>query len=240
MDTNQAYPYLKKNRGNFYEGTEEAFNIKDSGTYHTQANGSRVSGDNLFKTTSVPLVTVEGDGGSLIRKSKDKSSLKLIISLNNSPDVWQAATELTGLATGYGKKGLPTEWARNGCNLRVETNNYFMIETFDQSYANSPKHNVTGSKYEEQTRLRTAKIGTEIVDKFSLTSDGNATNVATLSVKRLDPAEACSSTHGYAAGGWDGSTFSNIIDKFTFASDNDATDVGDLTQLKSHCAGQQY
>lgn len=168
VDTNQANPFLKKNKGKFYEGNEGAFKIKDTGTNHAQANGSRVSGDNLFKTTSVPLVTVEGDGGSLIRKSKNKSSLKLIISLNNSPDVWQAATELTGLATGYGKKGFPTEWARNGCNLRVETNNTFIIETFEQSYANSSKHNVTGSKYEEQTWLRTAKIGTEIVDKFTI------------------------------------------------------------------------
>ena len=77
----------------------------------------------------------------------------------------------------------------------------------------------------------------EIVDKFSLTSDGNATNVATLSVKRLDPAEAKSSTHGYAAGGWDGSTFSNIIDKFTFASDNDATDHGDITVARYYASG---
>ena len=78
----------------------------------------------------------------------------------------------------------------------------------------------------------------EIVDKFSLTSDGNATNVATLSVKRLDPAEACSSTHGYAAGGWDGGAHSNIIDKWTFASDNDATDVGDLTAARYYACGQ--
>ena len=77
----------------------------------------------------------------------------------------------------------------------------------------------------------------DIVDKFSLTTDGNATNVATLSVKRLDPAEAKSSTHGYAAGGWDGSTFSNIIDKFTFASDNDATDHGDITVARYYASG---
>ena len=84
VDTNQANPFLKKNKGKFYEGNEGAFKIKDTGTKHAQANGSRVSGDNLFKTTSVPLVTVEGDGGSLIRKSKNKSSLKLIISLNKT------------------------------------------------------------------------------------------------------------------------------------------------------------
>ena len=77
----------------------------------------------------------------------------------------------------------------------------------------------------------------EIVDKFSLTSDGNATNVATLSAKRLDPAEAKSSTHGYAAGGWDGGAFVNIIDKFTFASDNDATDHGDVTVARYYASG---
>ena len=156
VDTNQAGSWVSKNKGKIFTGSEESYRVKNTGTYHTQSNGDRVSADELLKTTNIPLVTVEGNKGALIRKSKP---IKLILSLSNSPDLWQGATELTGLATGYGKKGEGGEWARNGCNIRVETNNKFVLETFEQNKVNSPKHNTTGSDYEEQVFLR----GTENV-----------------------------------------------------------------------------
>ena len=36
----------------------------------------------------------------------------------------------------------------------------------------------------------------DIIDKFSLSSDANATDVGNLTVARMDPMEACGSTHG--------------------------------------------
>jgi len=79
----------------------------------------------------------------------------------------------------------------------------------------------------------------DIIDKFSLVSDANATDVGNLTVKRLNGAGGCSSTHGYHAGGYTGvENSSNIIDKYTFAADNDATDVGDLTVGRSYNNGQ--
>ena len=79
----------------------------------------------------------------------------------------------------------------------------------------------------------------DIIDKFSLVSDANATDVGDLTVKRLNGAGGKSATHGYHAGGYTGVEYSsNIIDKFTFAADNDATDVGDLTVGRSYNNGQ--
>ena len=79
----------------------------------------------------------------------------------------------------------------------------------------------------------------DIIDKFSLVSDANATDVGDLTVKRLNGAGGKSATHGYHAGGYTGVEYSsNIIDKYTFAADNDATDVGDLTVGRSYNNGQ--
>jgi len=79
----------------------------------------------------------------------------------------------------------------------------------------------------------------DIIDKFSLVSDADATDVGNLTVKRLNGAGGKSATHGYHAGGYTGvENSSNIIDKFTFAADNDATDVGDLTVGRSYNNGQ--
>jgi len=73
------------------------------------------------------------------------------------------------------------------------------------------------------------------IDKWSFSSDGNATDVGNLTVARQEPAGVSSSSHGYACGGWNGS-HKNIIDKHTFSSDSDATDVADMTTTKSNCS----
>ena len=79
----------------------------------------------------------------------------------------------------------------------------------------------------------------DVIDKFSFSSDGNASDVGDLTASRYVPAGQSSTTHGYTSGGDTGS-YSNIIDKFSFGSDGNATDVGDLTVSRSFTAGQQY
>lgn len=76
-----------------------------------------------------------------------------------------------------------------------------------------------------------------VIEKYSFTSDGNATDVGDLTVSRnMDPASHTGDTSGYTAGG--NPTRSNIIDKFPFSTDANATDVGDLTQTVSMVSGQ--
>jgi len=76
------------------------------------------------------------------------------------------------------------------------------------------------------------------IDKFSFSSDGNATDVGDLPTGVFGAAGSSSTTHGYSSGG---ASFpgpgTNRIDKFPFASDTNATNVGTQTALRYSAAG---
>jgi hypothetical protein len=76
-----------------------------------------------------------------------------------------------------------------------------------------------------------------VIDKFSFTSDGNASDVGDLTVARYQPSGQSSSASGYSSGGY-GPVASNVIDKFSFPSDGNATDVGDLATARQYLTGQ--
>ena len=79
-----------------------------------------------------------------------------------------------------------------------------------------------------------------VIEKFSFSSDGNATDVADLTQSKNYNTGQSSTTHGYTCGGTTGS-LTNVIEKFTFASNANATDVGDMaTSGKMAAAGTQY
>ena len=74
----------------------------------------------------------------------------------------------------------------------------------------------------------------QVINKYSHSSDGNATNAGNLTYGGYGMKGASSETHGYTSGGYiTGSpptwTYFNIIDRFAFASDGDASDWADLT-----------
>ena len=77
-----------------------------------------------------------------------------------------------------------------------------------------------------------------IIEKFSLTVDGNSTDVGDLTLGRRETAGQSSSTHGYTVGGNPSPGQTNVIDKFSFSVDGNATDVGDLTVTKRSHATQ--
>ena len=73
------------------------------------------------------------------------------------------------------------------------------------------------------------------VDKFSLTSSSDATDVGDVTVARRSSGGAFSPTHGYTHGGYDG--FSDVIDKYSMSSDGDSSDVGNLTGSRTVANG---
>jgi len=78
-----------------------------------------------------------------------------------------------------------------------------------------------------------------VIDKFSFSSDGNASDVGDLSVGRHGVAGQSSTVSGYTSGHVTGDpAVGTTIDKFPFSSDANATDVGDLTVVKYYHAGQ--
>jgi len=67
------------------------------------------------------------------------------------------------------------------------------------------------------------------IQKFSLTSDSNGTDVGDLTRSASPHSNQKSTVSGYTGAGYTGAAFVNTIDKFPFASDGNATDVGDAT-----------
>jgi len=81
------------------------------------------------------------------------------------------------------------------------------------------------------------------IDKFSFTSDANATDVGDLSQGRYQTSGQFSLVSAYTSGGQNPLApapfqTTNRIDKFPFASDTNATDIADLSIAKSYVTGQ--
>lgn len=82
----------------------------------------------------------------------------------------------------------------------------------------------------------TAPAVSNVIDKHSFSTDGNATDVGDLTIARNRTTGQSSPTHGYTSGGHLPGV-SNVIDKFPFASSGNASDVGDLTVARYYGAG---
>ena len=80
----------------------------------------------------------------------------------------------------------------------------------------------------------------DVIDKFSFSSDGNSSDVANLSKGKSGPAGQNSYNHGYATGGYANPPGAQTtdIDKFNFASNANATDVADITVARGTGSGQ--
>ena len=78
---------------------------------------------------------------------------------------------------------------------------------------------------------------TNRIERFSFTTDGNATDFGDLTKIRERCAGQSSLTHGYNTGNWPPDA-SNHIDKFPFASGGLATLMGSLSQARYYTAGQ--
>jgi hypothetical protein len=81
-----------------------------------------------------------------------------------------------------------------------------------------------------------------VIDQFSFTTDGSATDIADLTQGRSSIAGASSQTHGYSAGGYGGVNGTgagswNIVDRIAFASVADAVDVGDINYANASTIG---
>ena len=72
------------------------------------------------------------------------------------------------------------------------------------------------------------------IEKFQFSSDGDASDIADMTVSKYNRSGHSSTTHGYSAGGQSGGspTSVDVIDRFPFASDSDATDVGNLLSIR--------
>ena len=76
------------------------------------------------------------------------------------------------------------------------------------------------------------------IDKFSFSTNANATDVGDLSQARgFSPAGQSSSDNGYTSGGFASPSYARI-DKFPFSTDSNATSVGNLSVIRHTLTGQ--
>ena len=122
----------------------------------------------------------------------------------------------------------------NGLYLCTGTE-WYEVQDLDSSSA--PSYSFQGSNFGYASGGSDPSVPGQIntVQKYSFTSDANATDVGDLTVTRTDVSGQSSSVSGYSSGG---EPLSNVIDKFPFASDANATDVGDLFLAVTSAAGQ--
>ena len=74
----------------------------------------------------------------------------------------------------------------------------------------------------------TGSASSDVIDKFSFTSDGSATDVGNMTLARHSVSGSSSATHGYTHGGYYPSAWADRIDRFSFSVDGNSTDVGNL------------
>jgi len=126
---------------------------------------------------------------------------------------------------------------------------------FSSSVSTSPVGDLTQARYQQSPQQNTTHgyvsgggsslpasgAQSNVIDKFSFSTDGNGTDVGDLTQARFGiGAGQSSQTNGYTSGGRvPPPNFGvNTIDKFPFATDANATDVGDLVGARSLNAGQ--
>ena len=72
------------------------------------------------------------------------------------------------------------------------------------------------------------------IEKFQFSNDGDAADIADMTVSMYNRSGHSMATHGYSCGGQAGAaaTSVNVIDRFPFATNTNATDVGDLDAIR--------
>ena len=95
-----------------------------------------------------------------------------------------------------------------------------------------PSASLQGSNFGYTTGGEPRPSVGNIIDKFSFSSNGNATDVADLAFATQNHGSNSSSTSGYTAGG---EPSKSDITKFTFSTDSNSSSVANLNGSRFEC-----
>jgi hypothetical protein len=104
---------------------------------------------------------------------------------------------------------------------------FYQLDEISDDKLGGGSSNIQGSNYGYNAGGRQPGLS-NVIDKFSLTSDNNATDVGDLVTSREEGSSNSSTTHGFTGGGDGSPTDPTSVESFAFASDGNATSVGDL------------
>jgi hypothetical protein len=134
-------------------------------------------------------------------------------------------TILTNPATGLGTKWINTTSGDIYVCTDATTDENTWTNVGEQS--GNIQLEFAGQTYGYKMGGRNGSTMHDAIEKYSFTSDGNATDVANLSVARDGATGTQSKIYGFVSGG-DSPTGHLMIDKHQFATTNDSTSVGNL------------
>ena len=104
------------------------------------------------------------------------------------------------------------------------------------SGASSPTHGYTAGGFNSPPTPNFS----DVIDRFSFSSDGNASDVGNLALTRGDVAGQSSTSYGYVSGGFaPGVPLTNQVDRYPFAASANASDIADLSVARTGAMGQQ-
>jgi len=212
--------------------------------------------------TGAVVVAITGEGGHIGRPSSPLPTEKFMNSaVTNAKISGVAASKLTGslpALDGAALTGGPNSYTESTSDPAINTNPSTGVGTFwvnkssgevfcctDATAGENVWYNVGGGDGDVQPfRLQGTQFGfcthgnhpsVNMIQKYSYTTDENATDVANLSNTLMGSQGGRSATHGYAAGG---EPSIDVINKYAFAGGTDAVDIGNLTAGRALWGGQ--
>ena len=207
-------------------------NVQAAGTYVTSSDiGSTVQAYDSNLTSFVSAVTLPTSDGTAGQ----------FLSTNGSGTLSFAS--VSGGVGVYSTEGdLPESPSSGDLAFVTGTNQFYIYSGSAWQYISTSElstYSFQGSNYGYASGgdgFPAWSAISNVIEKFSFTSDGNATDVGDLTAARASYAGQSSTTHGYTSGGY-GGTYVTIIDKFPFSTDTNATYIGDRTLYKYGAAG---
>lgn len=154
------------------------------------------------------------------------------------------STESYGYSAG-GNQNTPTELYTTAINQFSHTSDANATDIGELStgwrYGTSNSSDSYGYTAGGRTAPPTPVSFPRAIQKFPFSTSVTSTNIGNLVVPRNGISSSSSTTHGYAAGGWEvipgSSTYHNEIEKWPFSSDTNATDVGDILRTVQQAQG---
>jgi len=225
-------------------GADQAL-VADSNSKIPAVDGSQITILNATNVATGTIASARLDTGTTANK------LVLLDGSGNLPAV--DASLLTGIVSATISASDPTISTNPSGGVGTEWNNSTSGEMYictDATAGANVWTNVGGGSgdivpYFHSGEVAGFQIGgsvpqrTDVINKFSFTSDADATDHGDCTQAANAFAASSSKTHGFHAGGWNaaGSAALDVIGKFAFSSNTTAADHGDLIGVRIYGAG---
>ncbi len=219
----------------------------DSNTKYPAVDGSLLTGipSPFTASASDPVITTNPSGGvGTLWKNTSSGEMYCCTDATAGENVWTNVGAGSGDVKPFGASsygycaggGMPNSNVIDKWSLASATANATDVGDLYLGAGSGTSYGNAGSSSETYGYASGGYKGSgggsnswNTIDKWSFSTDGNATDVGDITLARRYCGGTSSSTHGYVVGGYQPPGNQNIIERFSFSADGNAVDVGDLT-----------